>query len=237
MTSVTSGEGVLSPFSGLGIFMSLIQGRRAPLCACPWLPSFAPPAHEYLKFACGRCRPLKQTDNFLFSAQGCTRNTAAERPEEGSQGWSTQRSEVRNPWSTEVLKLVALKGRQQWLIVEGAFRQSISKCANLAQLKTRHEQGLVPTTEVPQTILRSGRAQSAARPRCSLVAMRSEPHRGSGGSPSRNTNGSVSSSASVTMMNITNGGGRVAAARSTRRYRVAVLTSCLDQSPGMSNDR
>jgi hypothetical protein len=31
MTSGTSGEGVLSPFSGLGIFMSLIQGRRAPL--------------------------------------------------------------------------------------------------------------------------------------------------------------------------------------------------------------
>jgi hypothetical protein len=46
---------------------------------------------------------------------------------------------VRNPWSTEVLKLVALKGRQQWLIVEGAFRQSISKCANLGQLKTRHQ--------------------------------------------------------------------------------------------------
>jgi hypothetical protein len=31
MTSVTSGEGGLSPFSGLGIFVSLIQGRRALL--------------------------------------------------------------------------------------------------------------------------------------------------------------------------------------------------------------
>jgi hypothetical protein len=79
---------------------------------------------------------VKQTDNFLFSAQDFSRNTAAERPEEGSQGWSTQRSGVRNPWIKEILKLVALKGRQQWLSVEGAFRQSISKCANLAQLKT-----------------------------------------------------------------------------------------------------
>jgi hypothetical protein len=56
---------------------------------------------------------VKQIDNFLFSAQGFSRNTAAERPEEDSQGWSTQRSEVCNPWSTEALKLVALKGRQK----------------------------------------------------------------------------------------------------------------------------
>jgi hypothetical protein len=79
---------------------------------------------------------VKQIYNFLFSAQDFSRNTTAERPEEGSQGWSTQRSGVRNPWIKEVLKLVALKGRQKWLIVEGAVRQSISKYSNLAQLQT-----------------------------------------------------------------------------------------------------
>jgi hypothetical protein len=71
---------------------------------------------------------VKQIYNFLFSAQDFSRNTAAERSEEGSQGWSTQRSGVRNPWIKEVLKLVALKGRQKWLIVEGivgrAFRNT-----------------------------------------------------------------------------------------------------------------
>jgi hypothetical protein len=79
---------------------------------------------------------VKQIYNFLFSAQDFSRNTAVERPEEGSQGWSTQRSGVRNPWIKEVLSLVALKGRQKWLIVEGAVRQSISKYSNLAQLQT-----------------------------------------------------------------------------------------------------
>jgi hypothetical protein len=81
-------------------------------------------------------KSVKQIYNFLFSAQDFSRNTAAERSEEGSQGWSTQRSGVRNPWIKEVLNLVALKGRQQWLIVEGAVRQSISKYSNLAQLQT-----------------------------------------------------------------------------------------------------
>jgi hypothetical protein len=84
---------------------------------------------------------VKQTDNFLFSAQGFSRNTAAERPEEGSQGWSTQPSGVRNPWSTEVLKLVALKGRQQWPIVEGAFRQLVGNTPSFDQSAERTTEG------------------------------------------------------------------------------------------------